>query len=255
MVRPATIDNRWDILYREYPEAYDAFASIPHEPNTLRWLTDTVPLTGKTVVDVGAGTGKSTFQLAQAAQTVIGVEPEEAMRQVAITNAERLAVANVQFVAGNIHSLPLEDHSVDAVVAMTTTFYPPTEVIAFTHEAERVLRPTGWLVISEIAPGWYGGELEEVIGHPVPEIAEKDRILRADLGFMFKDWDIIHDYGTADNAIRIYGFIFGPKAIAYLEQTGRTTIRFRMRGYFRQTLVVGNGTSAYQSEGGHSQTI
>lgn len=242
MDRPATINNRWDVLYRDYPEAYDAFASVPHEPNTLRWLTDTVTLTGKAVVDVGSGTGKSSFQLAEAAQAVIGVEPEDAMRQVAITNAERLGVTNVHFVAGDIRRLPLDDHAVDAVVAMTTTFYPPTEVIAFTREAERVLRPKGWLVIAEIAPGWYGGELEEVIGHPVPEIAEKDRILRADLGFVFKDWDIFHDYGTAANAIRIYGFIFGPKAIAYLERTGQTRIRFRMRGYFRQAEVVSDAT-------------
>jgi hypothetical protein len=64
--------------------------------------------------------------------------------------------------------------------------------------------------------------------HQHPELAEKGRILRADLGFMFKDWDIVHDYGTAENAIRIYGFIFGPKAIAYFEQTGQTKIRFRM---------------------------
>ena len=32
-MRPESIENRWDILYREYPEVYDEFASVPYEPD------------------------------------------------------------------------------------------------------------------------------------------------------------------------------------------------------------------------------
>jgi hypothetical protein len=32
---PETIDNAWDVLYREYPEIYDAFSSFPYRPGTL----------------------------------------------------------------------------------------------------------------------------------------------------------------------------------------------------------------------------
>jgi hypothetical protein len=30
--QPETIENRWDILYRDYPEIYDAFSSFPYHP-------------------------------------------------------------------------------------------------------------------------------------------------------------------------------------------------------------------------------
>jgi hypothetical protein len=30
--RPASIDNRWDVLYRDYPEIYDEFANVLYKP-------------------------------------------------------------------------------------------------------------------------------------------------------------------------------------------------------------------------------
>ena len=42
-------------------------------------VVDRFPLQGKVVVDVGSGTGISTFRLAEHADLVIGIEIEEAM--------------------------------------------------------------------------------------------------------------------------------------------------------------------------------
>jgi len=33
--KPLSIENRWDILYREYPEIYDEFASVPYDPHKI----------------------------------------------------------------------------------------------------------------------------------------------------------------------------------------------------------------------------
>jgi len=32
--KPESIENRWDILYRDYPEVYDEFAVVPRTPST-----------------------------------------------------------------------------------------------------------------------------------------------------------------------------------------------------------------------------
>jgi hypothetical protein len=59
---PATIDNAWDVLYRDYPEVYDAFVSIPYRPGALQVLRERFDLTGKTVLDLGAGGGDAGYR-------------------------------------------------------------------------------------------------------------------------------------------------------------------------------------------------
>jgi protein-L-isoaspartate O-methyltransferase len=85
-LRPKTIENRWDILYKEYPEVYDEFASVPYEPDWVALLGRILKIdwSGKTVVDVGSGSGLSTSSLAKRSKFVIGVEPDDAMRELAV---------------------------------------------------------------------------------------------------------------------------------------------------------------------------
>ena len=78
--RPLSIENRWDVLYHDYPEVYDEFASVPYEPKMVDVLNERLNLIGKTVADVVSGSGRSSIQLAKYAEQVIGVEPEESMR-------------------------------------------------------------------------------------------------------------------------------------------------------------------------------
>ena len=45
--RPLSIENRWDILYRDYPEVYDEFASVPNNPGMIEVLHERFDLAGK----------------------------------------------------------------------------------------------------------------------------------------------------------------------------------------------------------------
>lgn len=122
-LRPETIENRWDILYKEYPEVYDEFAGVPYKPDWVAFLGKILKIdwTGKTVVDVGSGSGLSTFDLAQRAKFVIGVEPNDAMRELAVKNAGKRNAKNVRFVKGWANRIPLEADSADVVVAFTAS--------------------------------------------------------------------------------------------------------------------------------------
>lgn len=222
---PETIEHRWDILYRDYPEVYDAFSSFAHNPQPFDYVNLVFPLAGKVVIDVGSGNGKSTFALARYAAHVFGVEPEAAMRAVAEQRHTELGLTNVSFVAGEASALPYADESVDVVTGFTAPMDLP--------ETLRVLKPGGLFIRLEIAPDWYGGELTTIINHPTPELTRISQQLIEEWGCSYLDFDAIQEYGSTENIVRTYGFIFGRNAIDYLKQSGKTSIRWRLRMHYR----------------------
>jgi ubiquinone/menaquinone biosynthesis C-methylase UbiE len=232
--RPESIENRWDILYRDYPEVYEEFASVPYSKNWIDVARTITGLRGKVVADIGSGTGKSTFLFARYAKEVIGIEPEDAMREVAVKNAQALGVGNVSFRNGWAASIPLEDSSVDMVVSVGGAFFHEAEgVRSFTHEAKRVTKPGGWILLFNLAPGWYGGELSQIVLGKRRTESNAPRILDG-FGLKIRDYFATHDYGTVEKAVRTYGFIFGKSAIDYLRAHQKTTIKWKWRVHYMQ---------------------
>lgn len=122
---------------KSFGQAADVYESIrPGYPaEALEWM---IPAEARSVVDVGAGTGKFTRMLAATGRDVAAVEPDPAM-------LERLAAAlpSVRALAGSAESLPLEDASVDAVTsAQAWHWVDPERALP---EVARVLRPGGTL--------------------------------------------------------------------------------------------------------------
>jgi SAM-dependent methyltransferase len=86
------------------------------------------------VLDLGAGTGRVTRELARRFEHVVAVEPDERMRAL-----------NGDALAGSAEAIPLEDASVDAVVVGEAFHWFDPE--AAIPEIARVLRPRGGLAI------------------------------------------------------------------------------------------------------------
>lgn len=225
MNRPETIEHRWDRLYAEFPEVYDEFASYPYTPRPIDIVAERFPIAGAEVVDLGSGSGRSVFVLAEYARSVVGIESEPAMRAVAERVVAERHLPNIRFIAGTAEALPLPDDSADVV----TSFTGPGDLA----EVIRVLRPGGLFVRVDIAPGWYGGDLSCVIGHPTLESEEASRAMIEQEGFSFEDVDTVQEYGTSDAMIATYGFIFGKRAIDHIRATGRTSVRWRFRLHWK----------------------
>jgi ubiquinone/menaquinone biosynthesis C-methylase UbiE len=232
MSRPESIENRWDILYRDYPEVYEEFSNTPYHPTIYEQLPGIIDLRGKRIADVGAGTGISSLALAQSARQVIGIEHATAMLRKAQEKTHADGAERVTFLNGDALALPLADDSVDLVTGITLALYPPEKYREFIREGLRVAK--GSVVYLGIPPGWYGGDLYDVI-----EVAEKvddevDRIFIDEFQFAYRDIFSDQEYGTVEHIVSTYGFIFGSKAIAYLKREKKTAIRWKFRVYWRE---------------------
>ena len=230
---PETIENRWDILYRDYPEIYEEFASVPKQPPLVDVIRQCFALDGKMVVDVGSGTGRSTFQFARYAQSVIGVEPEAAMRDVAVRLAGEKHIDNVRFVPGAAQGIPLPDGSADVVVAVTAgSLHDEENIAAFSREAERVVREGGAIFSADIASGWYGGDLASVIAGLDTGLLARDEFFPK-YGYERLDYFALQDYGSVEAIIKTYGFIFGRNAIDYIREHHKTVVKWKISIHHR----------------------
>jgi SAM-dependent methyltransferase len=103
----------------------------------IRWLWEQLGLgPGRTVVDVGAGTGKLTRELVASGAAALAVEPVPAMRAVLERSVPQARVSD-----GTAEALPLDGGSVDAiVVAQAFHWFDGPAALAEFH---RVLRAGG----------------------------------------------------------------------------------------------------------------
>lgn len=129
---------------------YDAFRPGP-PAEAVKWL---FPQGAGTVVDLGAGTGALTRRLIGVASEVIAVEPDADMRSFLAG-----AVPGVTILEGRGEQMPLDDASVDAVVASSSWHWvDPATGFA---EVARVLRPGGLLAAMWTGPAPEGAFLSQ----------------------------------------------------------------------------------------------
>ncbi len=107
----------------------------------LAAMRSCAPWAGKTLVDLGCGSGFWLTGYADEAGRVIGVEPDERLVPMAVARDAR-----VEVLPGSAEHIPLADASVDVVHARFAYFFPP-DCEPGLVEVMRVLKPGGALVV------------------------------------------------------------------------------------------------------------
>jgi Methyltransferase domain len=107
-----------------HPEIYEIEnRAIDPGGHVLAAMRGLAPWAGRTLVDLGCGTGFWLPGYAREADRVIGIEPDPALRARA---ADRIRdLANAEVLAGSAERLPLADRSVDVVHARFAYFLSP----------------------------------------------------------------------------------------------------------------------------------
>jgi len=154
---------------------------------------------GETVLDLGSGAGFDCFLASKRvgkSGKVIGVDMTPEMIDKARENARKGKYKNVEFRLGEIENLPAADNSVDAVISNCVINLSPDKKKVF-HEAFRVLKPGGRMMISDIVllkklPSFITNSIEAYVGCVAGAI-KKDQYLGYIKQAGFKDVKIINE--------------------------------------------------------------
>jgi len=101
------------IVYAVDPSVYDAQPFLNWDSNEMLSLAD---FAGKTIIDVGAGTGRLTLLVAEKAAVVFAVEPVMNLRNYLKQKAKSRILKNVYAVDGLITDIPFPLHFADVTM-------------------------------------------------------------------------------------------------------------------------------------------
>ncbi len=133
---------KFDHYMKRYPELYEDLTDV-----VAQWVGNE-----GVVVDVGCGSGLVSVAILKRLPgiSVVGVEPSEDMRKVALSNvSEANVVDRFSVVNGFSDELPFEDESVDGVVSRYSLPYWP-DPAGSCGELFRVLRPGGVVIFEAL---------------------------------------------------------------------------------------------------------
>ena len=101
---------------------------------------------GKTILDAACGEGYGSYLLSQEATHVFGMDIDAVVVSEA---SKKYTASNLQYLVGNVSSLPFENGSFDCVVSFETLEHIDSDSqIKFLSEIKRILKPDGILIMS-----------------------------------------------------------------------------------------------------------
>jgi len=218
-----TIDGFWDRYHLEFQDVYDRFAI-----GSVTMVDDmqvNYGFTGKRVLDMGTGTGKSAFRIAEYADSVVSIEPFIPMRSYAIEKQKQLGIKNVQIIEGVGEDLSqFRDNEFDCAVSVAAIPIlwedlgrRERDCGSIVEGCLRVIKPGGFIALSSYTPGW---QWDHLVGgmnsFPDPDIRGPNEELLEPHGFTHRDIRYLVDYGTVEEALATHGFIYGKEAIDYI---------------------------------------
>jgi len=220
--------------FREAADLYER--GRPDYPAAaVRHLVERLELrSGRTVLDLAAGTGKLTRLLVPSGATVLAVEPLPEM----LAHLER-HVPSATALAGAAERIPLADGSVDAVTVGQAFHWFDAD--AALREVHRVLRPQGglaliWNTRDERDPVQARlSEIMEPIEHDIPRRRQCDWATVLDRCGLFEPVETTRfPHGQDVDEEGLVGRVLSTSFVAASPEPVRREIEVRVRGLARE---------------------
>ncbi|MGO4545171.1 class I SAM-dependent methyltransferase [Paenibacillus sp. 2TAB23] len=144
-----------EAIYAQQAERYHEL--IAKQPSLKSIIEEIRPVAGLDVVDLGAGSGRLAAVLAGQARSIIALDAQAAMLELAAKRLSQGGYTNWSTSVADHRSLPLENDSADLVVSGWSIGYLGSDTLPdwednirlVISEIKRVLRPGGTAIIVE----------------------------------------------------------------------------------------------------------
>lgn len=200
-------------IYKSEAEGYERLIGHEdHKGNLVPALTRIAPIRGKTILDLGTGTGRFVRALSGMAGKTVAVDISAHMLRYARSRLPDSIHRSWGLVVGDNRRLPLRSEFADVAVAgwsfgHATVWYADhwrDEIGACIREMTRVLRRGGTAIICETLGT---GSLEP--DPPTPTLADYYEYLESEMGFNRRHISTDYKFSSLDEAVETIRFFFG----------------------------------------------
>ncbi|HVL81716.1 MAG TPA: class I SAM-dependent methyltransferase [Actinomycetota bacterium] len=205
---PIDESTAWELLYRWEPELYDRLVA---GERVHPGIWEVFPTRVGRALEVGAGTGRLTLELARRCEEVLAVEPAEPMRTILRSRAEADGLGDrVRVEPGFFDDLPAPDGWADVVCSLSSFTPDPSHGgEPGLEEMERVCRPGGIIVL----------------------VWPYDRAWLEARGFTYRSFpgEMRLELRSPEEAVEL-ARIFYPHALAEVEALGSASVPYEILG-------------------------
>lgn len=236
---PGYFDFDW--FSSRHPDLYHKFALSTD--GLMEELNKLIDLAGLHVLDIGAGTGRSTIGIARKAKKITTIDVFASTLYYGRQMINQAGFPDVTYSIGHSSRLPFGNNTFEAVTCAWS--------ILDYAEAYRVVKPGGYIIELICAPGALCGELTATLAGIFPtvitEIApdeqydanfpDSDTIIEDPIWnglpvispTLLHDFTYVTDYGDCQEIAAMIGRLYGPVARQYLKDRQQSTLAWRLR--------------------------
>lgn len=213
-----------DEIYRKEAGQYDEL--IASQPQLLELIKGIREPDGLDIVDMGAGTGRLTMELAPLAKSILAVDASDAMLKLTGERLRATGLQNWGTFVGDHRRLPLEDGCADLVVSGWSICYVCSSNLpewrenlqTVLGEIGRVLRKGGTAIIFETMGTGYENP------HPPEFLIPYYTALEEEYGFQHSWLRTDYRFGSVEQGERLTRFFFGNEVADRVRREGMTRL-------------------------------
>jgi ubiquinone/menaquinone biosynthesis C-methylase UbiE len=225
-------------IYNEKPNVYDRLGASEDKDNKiLKLISRDTNFNGKTVLDIGAGTGRFSIPLASKVRLLYALDNSNRMLRILREKIRKRRIKNIRVLKSGFEKIPLPNESVDIIVSFWSFPFHSKRWDRDFGEVRRVLRKGGRIIIVD---NHYDGEYKRIKKKiEDPKLNRTFNKLSHDIhkwffsrGFRHKTVDILIDFVSKRNVEEVCSKFFGPDIAIYLLARDRTGFSMRVSVFF-----------------------